>query len=57
VATFTRSLQVDGRTPLALRLDLEREGRGDWMFGLLVLGVVAAAVLIRVSVRAPAAKM
>jgi hypothetical protein len=56
VATFTRSLQVDGRTPLALRLDLEREGRGDWMFGLLVLGVVAAAVLIRVSVRAPAAK-
>ena len=43
-------------TPLALRLDLEREGRGDWMFGLLVLGVVAAAVLIRVSVRAPAAK-
>jgi hypothetical protein len=55
VATFTRSLQVDGRRPLALRLDLEREGRGDWMFGLLVLGVVAGAVLIRVSVRAPTA--
>lgn len=47
VATFTRSLQVDGRAPLALTLELEREGTGDWIFGALVLGVIAFAALIR----------
>ena len=49
--TFTRSLQVDGAAPLALRLEIGITARANnWLIGLLQLAaaVIAALLVARV---------
>ena len=50
VLTFTRSMQVDGNTPLKLELELNKLPHSSWPFAsvlMLAIGIIAATVIPR----------
>jgi hypothetical protein len=44
VLDFKRSVQVDGGKPMRLKLDIERDHRGGWLYAVLLCALGAMVV-------------